>query len=62
MKRIAYLFTALLFLAALSACSTEPRSITVHKPGEYKGAKDPLLKQQNQQDLIDRFKLVQTDR
>ena len=62
MKRIGCLLTAFCLLAAFSACSTEPRSTTIHKPGEYKGAKDPLLKQQNQQDLIDRFKLVQTDR
>ena len=47
---------------ALSGCSSEPRSVTVHKPGVYKGAKDPLLARQQQQELIDRFKLVQTDR
>lgn len=62
MKRIAYLLTAFLFLAVLASCSTEPRSTTMHEPGQYKGKKDPLLKLQNQQDLIDRFKLVQTDR
>lgn len=62
MKRIAYLLTACFLLAALTACSTEPRGTTIHEPGEYKGKKDPLLKLQNQQDLIDRFKLVQTDR
>ena len=34
------------------------------KPGVYKGDKDELLakSQQQQQTLIDRFKLVQTDR
>ncbi len=62
MKRTVYLLTAFFFFVALSACSSEPRSTTVHKPGEYKGAKDPLLKLKNQQELIDRFKLVQTDR
>jgi len=62
MKRIIYLLTAFFFCVALSACSSEPRSTTVHKPGEYKGEKDPLLKLKNQQELIDRFKLVQTDR
>jgi hypothetical protein len=34
----------------------------MHKPGVYKGEKDQLLGQQRQQELIDRFKLVQTDR
>ena len=34
----------------------------MHKPGVYKGAKDPLLALKNQQELIDRLKLVQTDR
>jgi hypothetical protein len=28
----------------------------------YKGAKDPVLALKQQQELIDRFKLVQTDR
>jgi hypothetical protein len=45
-----------------AACSYESRQTTVHEPGVYKGAKDPLLAQQKQQELIDRFKLVQTDR
>jgi len=62
MKRIGYLLAAFFFLVALSACSSEPRGTTIHKPGEYKGAKDPLLALKNQQELIDRFKLVQTDR
>jgi len=36
----------------------------MHEPGVYKGDKDELLakSQQQQQVLIDRFKLVQTDR
>ena len=35
----------------------------MHEPGVYKGAKDPLLAMQQQDRiLIDRFKLVQTDR
>jgi hypothetical protein len=34
----------------------------MHEPGVYKGAKDPMLALQNQQVLIDRLKLVQTDR
>jgi hypothetical protein len=62
MKRIIYLvMTVLIFLAPI-ACSSEPRSITVHKPGVYKGDKDQLLALKNQQELIDRFILGQTDR
>lgn len=43
----------------------ESSSVTVHKPGVYKGAKDPLLSA-NQEDraaaLNGRFKLGQLDR
>ncbi|MGE5856831.1 MAG: hypothetical protein ACM34C_09750 [Syntrophaceae bacterium] len=50
-------------LAALAGCSPEPRTVTLREPGVYKGAKDPLLAMQQQdQVLIDRFRLVQTDR
>jgi hypothetical protein len=50
-------------LAGLTACSLEPRTVTIHEPGVYKGMKDPLLaRQQQEQVLVDRFKLVQTDR
>ena len=62
MKRSGYILMALLILAGLAGCSMEPRSVTMHEPGVYKGAKDPMLSLQNQQVLIDRFKLVQTDR
>jgi hypothetical protein len=62
MKRIGSLLATLLIFVALSGCSTEPRSTTIHKPGVYKGEKDPLLALKNQQELIDRFRLVQTDR
>ncbi len=27
----------------LSACSNEPRELTIHKPGDYKGTTDPLV-------------------
>ena len=53
---------AIIILVGLLGCSSEPRDVTMHEPGVYKGAKDPLLGQQRQQELIDRFKLVQTDR
>jgi hypothetical protein len=62
MKRNGYLLTALLVLVALLGCSSEPRGTTIHKPGVYKGEKDPLLALKNQQELINRFRLVQTDR
>jgi hypothetical protein len=62
MKRTLCLLIALIGLMGLVGCSYESRDTTMHEPGVYKGAKDPLLVQQKQQDLIDRFKLVQTDR
>jgi hypothetical protein len=34
----------------------------MHKAGEYKGTIDPLLAKQHDQELINRFKMVQTDR
>jgi hypothetical protein len=62
MKRKWAVLTAFVVLAGLTACSSEPRSLTMHKPGVYKGDKDELLNRSQQQELIDRFKLVQTDR
>ncbi len=66
-RRLSHLLTAMLVLAALlaglAACSLEPRSVTIHEPGVYKGMKDPLLARQDQEKvLVDRFKLVQADR
>ena len=62
MKGIGTILTAIFVLIGLIGCSSESRKVTLHKPGVYKGAKDPLLAKQKQQELIDRFKLVQTDR
>jgi len=68
MKRMIWLLTvsvalAVFLVAGLAGCSMEPRSVTMHEPGVYKGAKDPLLAMQQQdQVLVDRFRLVQTDR
>ena len=58
------IIAACIVWVTLSACSSEPRSVTLHEPGVYKGDKDELIakSQQQQQVLIDRFKLVQTDR
>ncbi len=62
MKRRWCVLLACIVLAGLAGCSSEPRSFTLHEPGVYKGAKDPLLALQRQQELSDRFRLVQTDR
>lgn len=64
MKRRWHIVAACIVLAGLVACSSEPRSVTMHEPGVYKGDKDELLAkmQQQQQVLIDRARLVQTDR
>ena len=63
MKCIGYILMAFIVLAAgLPGCSSESRKTTIHEPGVYKGAKDPLLALKNRQELIDRLKLVQTDR
>ncbi|MGZ3635395.1 MAG: hypothetical protein ACXWMO_06685 [Syntrophales bacterium] len=61
MKRIFIMLTAFAVMMGLVACSSESRNVTVHKPGVYKGTKDPLLALNKQQELIDRLKLVQTD-
>ena len=62
MKRILFILTAFVVLTGLVGCSSESRNVTMHKPGVYKGAKDPVLALKNQQELIDRLKLVQSDR
>ncbi len=62
MKCIRYILMASIVLAGFVGCSYESRKTTVHEPGVYKGTRDPLLALKNQQQLIDRLKLVQTDR
>ncbi len=62
MKRTGHILLALVVLMVLAGCSYEPRETKIHEPGVYKGEKDPVLAQKNQQQLIDRFRLVQTDR
>lgn len=62
MKLKNLMIAAIIVLACFAGCSPEPRSVTMHEPGVYKGAKDPVLELKQQQELIDRFKLVQTDR
>jgi hypothetical protein len=64
MKRKWPIIAACIVWAGLSACSSEPRSVTLHSPGVYKGDPDELIakSQQQQQVLNDRLRLVQTDR
>lgn len=57
-----YIFAAMIVLIGMIGCSPEPRSVNMHEPGVYKGARDQVLELKNQQELIDRFKLGQTDR
>jgi hypothetical protein len=54
--------SAFMILVQLTGCSYESRQTTLHEPGVYKGSKDQPLATQHEQTLIDRFKLVQTDR
>jgi hypothetical protein len=56
-----WLAVSLVFLG-LPGCSYESRKETYHSPGSYKGARYPLNEQQHRQELIDRLRLVQTDR
>ena len=62
MKRIWHILMVFIVLAGLTCCSYESRQTTLHDPGVYKGAKDQSLPSQQQQELIDRLKLLQTDR
>jgi hypothetical protein len=62
------LYMTFLVLAGtgLCGCYENPREVTLHEPGVYKGATDPLLDALQQpglqQQLQERFRLVQTDR
>ena len=62
MKRRTWIVFSIPVLIGLAACSNEPRHFTLHEPGVYKGAKDPLLAKQEHQELINRLKMIQTDR
>jgi hypothetical protein len=53
------------FAFGLTGCS-DSSDVTLHKPGVYKGAVDPLIEKQRspqqQERLQARFKQIQTDR
>jgi hypothetical protein len=61
-----YMTFLVLVGAGLSGCYENPREVTLYEPGVYKGTKDPLLsalqKPGLQQQLEERFSLVQADR
>lgn len=63
--RYRHIVTLLLLGGMLSACY-QSADVTLHQPGVYKGAVDPLLayegSAEHQQKLRDRFNLVQVDR
>ena len=62
-KWIAILGSVIAFSAA--SCS-DSSDVTLHKPGVYKGAADPLIEKQRspqqQEKLVARFNQIQTDR
>ena len=63
-KRTITMALGLTAALALAGC-WESTDVTVHEPGKYKGAKDPLLSQQassRTESLRQRFQLVQADR
>ena len=71
MKYPFYILILAIVVMGMTGCSSEKkpgysssgaRSVTLHEPGVYKGAKDTVLKEQQRQELIDRFRLVQADR
>lgn len=54
-----------LFVVLVFGC-TDPPSIEIHEPGEYKGQTDPLVQKsehsEHQEALRERLRMVQTDR
>jgi hypothetical protein len=56
------ILASILMLTGFAACTDESRDFTMHEPGVYKGIKDPLLAKEQHQELVKRFKMVQTDR
>lgn len=65
MKHHGLLLVMVLVVAAMGACYESP-GVSLHEPGVYKGAADPLLAKQRsveqQKILRERFTQIQTDR
>ncbi|MGD2099284.1 MAG: hypothetical protein PVG35_17025 [Desulfobacterales bacterium] len=65
MKWKVWITAAALAAAVLWGCY-ESTGVAFHEPGVYKGKQDPLLgklrQTEVQQQLVERFKMVQTDR
>ena len=59
-------FVAALLLLTVAGCGDQVTSVTLHEPGQYKGAHDPLLDvagtTEFNQKLQQRLQQVQTDR
>jgi hypothetical protein len=66
MKRRRALTIAVLASAVIASGCYESADVTVHNPGQFKGAKDPLLDAKStaerEEVLQKRFQLVQVDR
>jgi hypothetical protein len=66
MRGVLYTTFLLIAGAGLAGCYENPAELTLHEPGVYKGPVDPLLsalqKPALQQQLEERFTLVQADR
>lgn len=64
-SRLAALLIGLPLCVVLQGCYESP-DVTLYEPGVYKGTADPLLDKektaQRQQQLVERFNAVQTDR
>ncbi len=64
MNKLYGVLIGLIFVAMTAGCS-DTSSVTVHKPGVYKGAKDPLLSANTEErasELNARFNMGQIDR
>ncbi len=64
-KRMSMVLLLSALALGVGGCYQSP-DVSLHEPGVYKGRKDPLLalegSSEQQQRLLDRFNMVQTDR
>lgn len=62
MKKFSLIAIGMAVGLSLAGCY-ESTEVTVYEPGQYKGAKDPLLKGANRTETLQkRFSMIQTDR